>query len=78
MTKAPDALYEDFRIFVFAMPLGDDQWSATSEVERHGADGIEVFQQFGGPCYGRTGDEAKALVIADTRRKIDDLLANPC
>ncbi len=77
-TRTVDELYEGFRIFVFVLPQGDDQWLATSEVEREGAEGIEVFQKFGGPCQGRTAEEARLAVLADTRHKIDNVLAKPC
>lgn len=78
MTRTADELYEGFRIFVFVLPQGDDQWEATSEVERDGADGVETFQKFGGPCQGRTVEEARLAVLVDTRRKIDNVLAEPC
>ena len=78
MTKTADEVYEGFRIFVFVVPEGGDQWSATSEVQRDGAEGVETFQQFGGPCQGRTEQEARLAVLADSRQKIDDVLAEPC
>jgi len=78
MSRTVDDLYEGFRIFVFVLPQGDDQWSATSEVERDGAEGVETFQKFGGPCPGRTAEEARLAVLADTRHKIDNVLAEPC
>jgi hypothetical protein len=77
MSRTPDVVYEGYAIFTFVVPLGDGRWLATSEVERHAADGIETFQQFGGPSYGRTEDDAKIAAVADTRKKIDDVLARP-
>lgn len=77
MSRTPAGVYEGFEIFVVLVPLDRSRWSATSEVEREGADGVEVFQQFGGPCEADTADLARAAVLADTRHKIDDLLAEP-
>lgn len=77
MSRAPDAVYEGYGIFIIDVPLVDGRWLATSEVEKHGADGMETWQQFGGPCYGHTSEEAKIATLADTRRKIDDVLALP-
>ncbi len=77
MSRLPDGVYGGFDIFVVTVPLDGGQWSATSEVSRDGADGVEVFQGFGGPCAGGSADEAKVAVLADTRHKIDDLLAEP-
>jgi hypothetical protein len=77
MSRTPDAVYEGYAIFAVVVPLDDGRWLATSEVERHGADGIETFQQFGGPSYGHTEDGAKIAALTDTRRKIDNVLARP-
>ena len=76
MNRTPDAIYEQYKIFTVAIPE-HDSWIATSEVEKHSADGIETFQQFGGPCVGRTSEEARERVIADSKHKIDDILARP-
>jgi hypothetical protein len=70
-------MYEGFEIFVVLVPLDHDRWLATSEVERNGAEGVEVFQQFGGPCEAHTADAARAAVMEDTRNKIKGLLALP-
>lgn len=77
MSRTPAGVYEGFEIYVMLVPLEHGRWSATSEVERHGAEGPELFQAFGGPCDADSADAAKSAVLADTRRKIDDLLAEP-
>jgi hypothetical protein len=77
MSRKPDAVYEGYGIFIIAVPLDDGRWLATSEVERPAVNGIETWQQFGGPCFGRTDEESRVAVVADTRRKIDDVLARP-
>lgn len=77
MSRTPDAVYQGYAIFTMVLPSGDGLWSATSEIEMNGADGIEVFQEFGGPCEAHSSEEAKAKAIADTKHKIDDLIAEP-
>ncbi|HTH44357.1 MAG TPA: hypothetical protein VL528_04680 [Oxalicibacterium sp.] len=78
MDRKPDATYDEYSIFTVAVPTDDHRWLATSEVQRPGADGIETFQEFGGPCYGNTCEEALEAVMLDTRHKIDEVLARPC
>ncbi len=77
MSRTPDAVYHGYEIFTVLVPTSDGRWSATSEIETNGADGIDISQGFGGPCEGHTSEEAKALVLVDTKQKIDDLLAEP-
>ncbi|HWV62560.1 MAG TPA: hypothetical protein VN019_02980 [Oxalicibacterium sp.] len=77
MSRTPVGVHEGFEIFVMLVPLEGGRWSATSEVEREGAEGLEVFQEFGGPCDADSADAAREAVLADTRHKIDDLLAEP-
>lgn len=77
MSRIPDATYEEYAIFTFVVPNNDGRWLATSEVEKPAPDGMETFQQFGGPCYGNNEDEARERVLADTRQKIDDIHARP-
>jgi len=77
MSRTPDAVYEGYGIFIVDVQQDDGRWLATSEVEKHGADGTETWQHFGGPCWGRTSDEARIATLADTRQKIDDVLAKP-
>lgn len=77
MSRTPAAVYHGYEIFTVVLPDDDGLWSATSEIEINGADGIDISQGFGGPCQGRTREEAQAMVIADTKQKIDNLLAEP-
>lgn len=77
MSRTPAGVYEGFEIFVVLVPLDHGRWSAMSEVERDGAEGLEVFQEFGGPCEADSAEAAKAAVLADTRHKIDGLLVEP-
>jgi len=50
------------------VPKGNGSWSATSEIETKGADGVEILQGFGGPCEEHTSEEAKAMVLVDTKQ----------
>ncbi len=77
MSRTPDAIYHGYEIFTVLVPTIGGLWSATSEIETNGADGIDISQGFGGPCEGHTSEEARALVLVDTKQKIDDLLAEP-
>ncbi|RBA23932.1 hypothetical protein [Herminiimonas fonticola] len=77
MSRVPDSVYHGYEIFTVIVPIGDGRWSATSEIETNGADGIDISQGFGGPCEGHSVEEARALVLVDTKQKIDDLLAEP-
>lgn len=77
MSRVPDSVYKGYEIFTIAVPNGAGLWSATSEIENKGADGEEISQGFAGPFEADSAEAAKTLVIADTKRKIDDLLARP-
>lgn len=77
MDRTPDSTYEGYDIYTLVIPLHDHRWLATSEIQRESMDGPETFQEFGGPCYGRTRDDAHEAVLADTRHKIKDLVARP-
>lgn len=77
MSRTPDAIYHGYEIFTMLVPTDRGLWSATSEIEINGADGIDISQGFGGPCEAHTSAEAKALVLAETKQRIDDLLAKP-
>lgn len=77
MSRVPDTVYMGYEIFTVVVPIGDGLWSATSEIETNGAEGIEISQGFGGPCEAHSSEAAKMMAIADTKQKIDDLLALP-
>lgn len=77
MSRIPDAVYRGFDIYTVVIPDDNGSWSAISDIERAGADGLEVFQDFGGPCEGVNAERAKAAVLEDTRHKIDNLNAEP-
>ncbi len=77
MSRPPDAVYHGYEIFTVVLPTHRGMWAATSEIEINGASGMDISQGFAGPCDASTSSEAKALVLAETKQKIDDLLAEP-
>lgn len=77
MSRIPDSVYRGYEIFTVVLPASDGLWTATSEVEIHGAEGIEISQGFAGPVEADSSDAARAMVIAETIQKIDDVLARP-
>jgi hypothetical protein len=77
MSRVPDSVYKGYEIFTIIVPTSTGQWSATSEIEINGAAGEEISQGFAGPFEAESREAAHALVIADTKQKIDDLLARP-
>jgi len=77
MSRTPDAVYQGFDIYTVVVPGDHGGWTAISDVERNGAEGVEVFQDFGGPCDGVTTEQAKEAVLSQTRHKIDNLNADP-
>lgn len=77
MSRTPDAVYHGYEIFTMLLPTDRGLWAATSEIEINGASGVDISQGFAGPCEAPTSAEAKALVLAETKQRIDDLLAEP-
>ncbi|RQO35989.1 hypothetical protein DBR37_06485 [Herminiimonas sp. KBW02] len=77
MSRVPDTVYKGYEIFTIVVPVSEGLWSATSEIEINGAQGEEISQGFAGPFEAHSRDAAKEMVIAETKQKIDDLLARP-
>ena len=69
MQRTPDARFEDYDIFAIAVPRADGKWEATSEIEKAGAQGLEVFPGVGGPCLAETEEAARAAACNDAKRK---------
>ena len=49
MSRVPDTVYKGYEIFTIVVPVSEGVWSATSEIEIHGAEGEEISQGFAGP-----------------------------
>lgn len=73
--RMPTMRYKNYDIFVIAFPRPDGHWSASGEVQKYGADGLEMAQQFSGPFMANGETEAKLAVIRDAKMKIDAILA---
>ncbi|MFZ6718869.1 hypothetical protein [Undibacterium sp. Ji49W] len=73
--RMPTMRYKNYDIFVIAFPRPDGHWSASGEVQKYGADGLEMTQQFSGPFMANGETEAKLAVIRDAKMKIDAILA---
>lgn len=73
--RTPTMHYKNYDIFVIAFPRPDGHWSASGEVQKYGAEGLEIGQQFSGPFKANSETEAKLAVIRDAKMKIDAILA---
>ena len=75
INRVPTMNYKGYDIFILAFPRIDGSWSASSEVQKDGALGLEVDQQFGGPFKARGEIEAKLAALRDAKMRIDAILA---
>jgi|GEM_PF-3504449 len=73
--RTPTMHYKNYDIFVIAFPRPDGHWSASGEVQKYGAEGLEIAQQFSGPFKAASETQAKLAVIRDAKMKIDAILA---
>jgi len=75
LERTPSMHYKNYDIFVIAFPRPDGHWSASGEVQKYGAQGLEIAQQFSGPFKANSESEARLAVIRDAKMKIDAILA---
>ena len=69
--------YKGWEIIPLAIPTSDQQWSASCEIERAGADGVEVFQGATMQFIRDQEDDAIAAACDEAIRQIDNIIANP-
>ncbi|NRR31815.1 hypothetical protein HSX11_16680 [Oxalobacteraceae bacterium] len=69
--------YKGWEIVPFAAPTSDQQWSASCDIERAGADGLEVFEGATMQFVRATEDDAIAAACEEAIRQIDNIIANP-
>ncbi|BBB67922.1 hypothetical protein UNDYM_3669 [Undibacterium sp. YM2] len=74
--RTPTMHYKNYDIFVIASPRKDGHWFASGEVQKFGAQGLEIAQQFSGPFKAKSETDAKLAVIRDAKMKIDAILAS--
>lgn len=68
--------YKGWEIVPLALPSGQ-QWSASCDIERAGADGVEVFQGATMQFVRDAEDDAIAAACDEAIRQIDNIIANP-
>ena len=69
--------YKGWEIIPVALPTTDHQWSASCDIERANADGVEVFEGATMQFLRPTEDEAIAAACDEAIRQIDNIIANP-
>ena len=69
--------YKGWDIVPLAIPAGERQWSASCEIERAGADGVEVFEGATMQFIREREDDAIAAACDEAIRQIDNIIANP-
>ena len=69
--------YKGWEIIPLAIPTLDHQWSASCEIERAGAEGVEVFEGATMQFIRAQEDDAIAAACDEAIRQIDNIIANP-
>ena len=69
--------YKGWEIIPTALPTGDNKWSASCDIERANANGVEVFEGATMQFVRESEDEAIAAACDEAIRQIDNIIANP-
>jgi hypothetical protein len=69
--------YKGWEILPTALPTANHKWSASCDLERKGADGMEVFEGATMQFIRDTEDEALAAACHEATIQIDNIIANP-
>jgi hypothetical protein len=69
--------YKGWEIIPLAVPTSDNKWTASCDIERAGADGIEVFEGATMQFIRDQEDDAIAAACDEAIRQIDNIIANP-
>jgi hypothetical protein len=69
--------YKGWEIVPTALPTSDSKWSASCDIERANADGMEVFEGATMQFVRESEDEAIAAACDEAIRQIDNIIANP-
>jgi len=70
--------YKGWEIVPTAIPTSDQtQWSASCDIERANADGVEVFEGATMQFVRDTEDDAISAAVEEAVRQIDNIIANP-
>ncbi|WP_296001485.1 DUF6566 family protein [Rugamonas sp.] len=77
MNAASKMHYKGWDIVPFAAPTSDQAWSASCDIERANADGVEVFEGATMQFIRDTEEDAIAAACEEAVRQIDNIIANP-
>jgi hypothetical protein len=77
MSNSSKIHYKGWEIVPLAVPTGDGKWSASCDIERAGADGVEVFEGSTMQFVRDDEDEAIAAACDEAIRQVDNIIANP-
>ncbi|HTD06646.1 hypothetical protein [Undibacterium sp.] len=77
MSRQPAESFKGYDIFTIAIPTKDGTWSAMTEIQKMGAEGLEISQSFSGPFEAATEAEAKNAALREAEKKIVDMIASP-
>ncbi|WP_038491398.1 hypothetical protein [Janthinobacterium agaricidamnosum] len=69
--------YKGWELIPLAVPTNDGQWSASCDIERAGADGVEVFEGSTMQFVRDDEDDAIAAACEEAIRQVDNIIANP-
>jgi len=69
--------YKGWDIVPTALQTTDRRWSASCDIERASAGGVEVFEGATMQFVRDTEDEAIAAACDEAIRQIDNIIANP-
>ena len=69
--------YKGWEIVPTALPTNDRKWTASCDIGRAGADGLEVFEGATMQFMRDSEDEAIAAACDEAIRQIDNIIANP-
>ena len=69
--------YKGWEIVPTALPTTGNKWTASCDIARAGADGVEVFEGATMQFVRDTEDEAIAAACDEAIRQIDNIIANP-
>lgn len=70
-------LYRGWYILPTALPTTDGQWTASCDLARIEADGLEVFEGVTLQFVRATMADAVAAACDEARRQVDNLIADP-
>jgi len=69
--------YKGWEIVPTVLPTNDNKFTASCDIERANADGVEVFEGATMLFVRETDDDAITAAWEEAIRQIDNLIANP-